>query len=86
MKDFGAHSNYCELALRELGFNNVFAHTGSQTKMQLRGKSVFPLVTGTFGAVDFLHSGNLLTSGLLSKLIYLSQCWEKLPIISLRLK
>lgn len=56
MEDFGAHSNYCELALRELGFHNVFPHTGTNTMMNIQGKHVFPCVTGTFGGVDFLHS------------------------------
>ncbi|OCK82640.1 heterokaryon incompatibility Het-C [Lepidopterella palustris CBS 459.81] len=56
LEDFGAHTNYTELALRELGFTNVFAHTGSATQINLHGKYVFPLVTGTFGGVDFLHS------------------------------
>ncbi|KAI9821824.1 MAG: hypothetical protein M1827_002406 [Pycnora praestabilis] len=55
-EDFGAHTNYTELTLRELGFHDVFTHTGSSTEMSLRGHRVFPLVTGTFGAVDFLHS------------------------------
>ena len=56
MEDFGAHSNYTELALREMGFTNVFSHTGTATEVILRGKTVFPIVTGTFGAVDFLMS------------------------------
>ncbi|KAK4662545.1 Glycine-rich signal peptide [Podospora pseudopauciseta] len=56
MEDFSAHSNYCELALIELGYHNVFAHCGSSTQINLNGKRVYPLVTGTFGAVDFLHS------------------------------
>jgi hypothetical protein len=56
LEDFGAHTNYVELALRELGHTNVFPHTGVQTQMNLHGKHVFPLVTGTFGAVDFFHS------------------------------
>ncbi|KAF2472040.1 Het-C-domain-containing protein [Lindgomyces ingoldianus] len=56
LEDFGAHTNYTELALRELGFNNVFPHTGIQTQINLHGKHVFPLVTGTFGGVDFFHS------------------------------
>ena len=56
LEDFGAHTNYTELALREIGFRNVFPHTGTATEISLRGKHVFPLVTGTFGAVDFLHS------------------------------
>lgn len=56
MEDFGAHTNYTELALREMGFNGVFPHVGTQTMINLRGKQVYPLVTGTFGGVDFLHS------------------------------
>ncbi|KAL8938683.1 MAG: hypothetical protein Q9211_003085, partial [Gyalolechia sp. 1 TL-2023] len=56
MEDFGAHTNYTELALREMGHTNVFPHTGNATEINLRGRRVFPLVTGTFGAVDFLHS------------------------------
>ncbi|KAK4243790.1 heterokaryon incompatibility Het-C [Corynascus novoguineensis] len=56
MEDFGAHTNYCELALIELGHHNVFPHCGSASKIHLNGKMVYPLVTGTFGAVDFLHS------------------------------
>ncbi|KAF2796223.1 Het-C-domain-containing protein [Melanomma pulvis-pyrius CBS 109.77] len=56
LEDFGAHTNYTELVLRELGFNNVFPHTGVQTQINLRGKHVYPLVTGTFGGVDFFHS------------------------------
>ncbi|CAD0086159.1 unnamed protein product [Aureobasidium vineae] len=56
MEDFGAHTNYTELALRELGHNNIFPHVGANTEINLRGKRVFPLVTGTFGGVDFMHS------------------------------
>ncbi|KAL8769460.1 MAG: hypothetical protein Q9209_004521 [Squamulea sp. 1 TL-2023] len=56
MEDFGAHTNYTELALREIGYHNVFPHCGSATEISIRGRRVFPLVTGTFGAVDFLHS------------------------------
>lgn len=53
-----AHSNYTELALIELGERDVFPHVGSRTAMQIRGArhEVYPLVTGTFGGVDFLHS------------------------------
>jgi hypothetical protein len=47
LEDFSAHSNYCELALRELGYRNVFPHTGTQTEVHIHGKRVFPLVTGT---------------------------------------
>ncbi|AEO71103.1 uncharacterized protein THITE_2097551 [Thermothielavioides terrestris NRRL 8126] len=56
MEDFPAHSNYCELALIELGYHNVFPHCGTATQIQLNGRTVYPLVTGTFGGVDFLHS------------------------------
>ncbi|OLN92138.1 hypothetical protein CCHL11_01640 [Colletotrichum chlorophyti] len=56
MEDFSAHSNYCELALRELGYHEVYPHCGTNTEINLNGRRVFPLVTGTFGAVDFLHS------------------------------
>ncbi|CAF3512728.1 unnamed protein product [Fusarium graminearum] len=56
LEDFSAHSNYCELALRELGYHSVFPHCGEHTEIKLHGKRVYPLVTGTFGAVDFLHS------------------------------
>ncbi|KAM4059869.1 heterokaryon incompatibility protein het-C domain-containing protein [Hirsutella rhossiliensis] len=56
MEDFGAHSNYCELALRELGYHNVFPHCGTQAEVNIHGRRLYPIVTGTFGAVDFLHS------------------------------
>lgn len=56
MEDFGAHTNYCELALRELGYRDVFPHCGVATEINVRGRHIYPLVTGTFGAVDFLHS------------------------------
>ena len=56
LEDFGAHTNYCELVLREMGFHNVFPHTGTATECNIHGKRVFPLVTGTFGMVDFFHS------------------------------
>lgn len=53
LEDFGAHSNYTELALREQGYHNVFCHVGSATQINLRGKQVSPLITGTFGMIDF---------------------------------
>ena len=57
LEDFGAHTNYTELALREMGYRDVFPHVGTATEITLRGNHrVFPLVTGTFGVVDFLHS------------------------------
>jgi hypothetical protein len=56
LEDFGAHTNYTELTLRQLGMNEVFPHTGLATEINLRGQRTFPLVTGTFGTVDFIHS------------------------------
>lgn len=58
LEDFSAHSNYTELALIELGERGVFPHVGRNTQVRLRGarSPVWPLVTGTFGGVDFLHS------------------------------
>jgi hypothetical protein len=56
LEDFGAHTNYTELVLREIGYHNVFPHVGVQTQINLHGKHVYPLVTGTFGGVDFFHS------------------------------
>lgn len=58
LEDYAAHSNYCELALIELGERNVFPHVGRRTQIQLRGARgpVYPLVTGTFGSTDFLSS------------------------------
>ncbi|KAF3931050.1 hypothetical protein ABW20_dc0104514 [Dactylellina cionopaga] len=58
LEDFLAHSNYTELALIELGERDVFPHVGRDTMMRLQGArgEVYPLVTGTFGGVDFLHS------------------------------
>ncbi|KAG5292214.1 HET-C domain-containing protein HetC [Histoplasma ohiense] len=56
LEDFSAHSNYCELVLREMGYHNVFPHVGVGTQMNIQGKYVFPIVTGTFGMTDFFHS------------------------------
>lgn len=56
LEDFSAHSNYCELALIELGEQNVFPHVGARTTETIHGRRVWPVVTGTFGGVDFLHS------------------------------
>lgn len=58
MPDFFAHSNYTELALIEMGERDVFPHCGQDTRVQLEGarNAVYPIVTGTFGGVDFLHS------------------------------
>jgi hypothetical protein len=58
LEDFFAHSNYCELALIELGERDVFPHVGRDTQIEIEGARgpVYPVVTGTFGGVDFLHS------------------------------
>ncbi|KXX82927.1 ATP-dependent RNA helicase DDX42 [Madurella mycetomatis] len=58
LEDYFAHSNYVELALIELGERDVFPHVGRYTKLTIPGArhKVYPIVTGTFGGVDFLHS------------------------------
>ena len=56
LEDFAAHSNYTELALRELGYTNVFPMVGSGTEINVRGKRIYPLTTGTFGGLDFVVS------------------------------
>ncbi|KAF2839201.1 Het-C-domain-containing protein [Patellaria atrata CBS 101060] len=58
LEDYSAHSNYTELALIELGERDVFPHVGRRTQVEVRGARgpIWPLVTGTFGGVDFLHS------------------------------
>ena len=58
LEDYSAHSNYTELALIELGERGVFPHVGRRTMMNLPGirQQVYPIITGTFGGVDFLHS------------------------------
>lgn len=56
LEDLSAHSNWVELALIEMGYNQVFPHVGSNTAITLGGKRIFPLVTGTFGGMDFIHS------------------------------
>ena len=58
LEDFSAHSNYTELVLIELGERSVFPHVGRRTQIQLpeTGQAVYPIITGTFGGVDFLHS------------------------------
>ncbi|KAF8483477.1 Het-C-domain-containing protein [Russula ochroleuca] len=57
LEDFTAHSNFCELALVSMGHSNVFVHVGDNMRIQApNGRWVAPLVTGTFGSSDFLHS------------------------------
>ena len=58
LEDLGAHSNWVELALIELGYQQVFPHVGLNTQLvvQRSNKRVWPLVTGTFGGTDFISS------------------------------
>ncbi|KAE8235706.1 hypothetical protein A4X13_0g9403, partial [Tilletia indica] len=57
LEDLPAHSNWCELALLKLGFRDVFPHVGHNVRIQSPdGQRVPPLVTGTFGSADFMHS------------------------------
>jgi hypothetical protein len=44
--------------LIELGERDVFPHVGRRTQVQVRGarNAIWPVITGTFGGVDFLHS------------------------------
>ncbi|KAF3180938.1 hypothetical protein TWF751_010153 [Orbilia oligospora] len=58
LEDYLAHSNYTELVLIELGETDVFPHVGRETRISIPGarRQVYPIVTGTFGGVDFLHS------------------------------
>lgn len=41
-----------------MGERDIFPHVGRRTKIRLQGArgEVYPIVTGTFGGVDFLHS------------------------------
>lgn len=57
LEDFAAHSNFCELSLYAMGYTDVFLHVGDNARIQAPdGRWVAPLVTGTFGSNDFLHS------------------------------
>jgi hypothetical protein len=58
LEDLTAHSNWVELTLIELGYNQVFPHVGTNTQVIIPGtnKRIWPLVTGTFGGADFIHS------------------------------
>lgn len=58
LEDYAAHSNYTELTLIELGERDIFPHVGRRTQIELHGARdlVYPIVTGTFGGVDFFHS------------------------------
>ncbi|KAG7098509.1 hypothetical protein E1B28_000453 [Marasmius oreades] len=57
LEDFSAHSNFCELTLMSMGFHDVFPHVGDRVRIQApNGQWVAPIVTGTFGSSDFIHS------------------------------
>ncbi|WVN85209.1 uncharacterized protein L203_100354 [Cryptococcus depauperatus CBS 7841] len=57
LEDFTAHSNWCELALISFGHHDVFPHVGRNVRVRApNGRDVYPLVTGTFGGADFIHS------------------------------
>ncbi|KAF9039899.1 heterokaryon incompatibility Het-C [Panaeolus papilionaceus] len=56
MEDLLAHSNWCEIALRKMGYEDVFCHVGDAVIINTPNGPAPPLVTGTFGGADFLHS------------------------------
>ncbi|PPQ99587.1 hypothetical protein CVT24_005166 [Panaeolus cyanescens] len=56
MEDLLAHSNWCEIALRKMGYEEVFCHVGDAVIINTPNGPAPPLVTGTFGGADFLHS------------------------------
>jgi hypothetical protein len=39
-----------------MGERDVFPHVGRRAQVNVQGKQIWPLITGTFGGVDFLHS------------------------------
>lgn len=56
MEDLLAHSNWCEIALRKMGHSEVFCHVGDNVIINTPNGSAPPLVTGSFGGADFIHS------------------------------
>ncbi|KAG5645343.1 hypothetical protein DXG03_006405 [Asterophora parasitica] len=56
MEDLLAHSNWCEVALRKLGYEEVFCHVGDNVIVNTPSGPAPPLITGTFGGADFVHS------------------------------
>jgi len=65
LEDFPAHSNFIELALNKLGHKEVFCCVGENVRVEApNGEKVPPLVTGTFGGADAMHSmlGELMDS------------------------
>lgn len=40
-----------------MGYTNVFPHVGRNTQIRSpSGRPVYPLITGSFGGADFIHS------------------------------
>ncbi|KAF7307412.1 Heterokaryon incompatibility protein het-c [Mycena indigotica] len=56
LEDLLAHSNWVEIGLRKMGYDEVFCHVGDRTEIETPNGRAPPLVTGTFGGADFLHS------------------------------
>ncbi|KAG9105406.1 hypothetical protein FRC07_009308, partial [Ceratobasidium sp. 392] len=56
LEDLLAHSNWCELGLLKLGHSEVFCHVGDNVKVNTPNGQAPPLITGTFGSADFMHS------------------------------
>ncbi|THH30634.1 hypothetical protein EUX98_g3548 [Antrodiella citrinella] len=56
MEDLLAHSNWCEIALRKMGYSEVFCHVGDRVVINTPDGPAPPVVTGTFGSADFMHS------------------------------
>jgi len=56
LEDLLAHSNWCELSLLKLGHSEVFCHVGDNVKVNTPNGQAPPLITGTFGSADFMHS------------------------------
>ncbi|THV06567.1 Het-C-domain-containing protein [Dendrothele bispora CBS 962.96] len=56
MEDLLAHSNWCEIALHKMGHDQVFCHVGDDVVIDTPNGRAPPLVTGTFGGADFMHS------------------------------
>ena len=86
MEDFGAHTNYTELALRELGYHNVFPLVGSQTTMNLHGKQVFPLVSHIRVEDSELRADLRRSLELSAALTFCTQCLARLRTTSRRLR
>ncbi|TIB18869.1 hypothetical protein E3P92_00331 [Wallemia ichthyophaga] len=74
LADFSAHSNFAEIYLYKLGLTDVFPHVGENVRIRApSGENVPPIVTGSFGGMDFMASvlgeaGDKLTSASVSDL------------------